>query len=397
MGRGKAIVFAGLAAPFVVAGAAGVRYTVRAGAARRRGEPIGPDVPAPAPSVGLAAAVAVDTLINLPMALLSSIGSPEHIARSSAELDEAVRYYEAAGWLDDPGRRHPAPTDVPDGRVTRQGNVELLRFDSGWQPIADEPGGDRWRSFTANEEVPVTLLRHPGGPRPWLVLVHGQGMGRANDVSMLRGRWLHEELGINVAMPVLPLHGARGTSMAPDRQFVSNVYLLNNVFGLTQAVWDLRRLLLWLRGEQGATAVGVLGVSLGSYVCSLLSTLEGDLSCVVAVVPTSDLAGALRAAEPLLASRRRLHRQLHDERSTAVHHVVSPLARPCLVAHDRRFIVAGQADQIASPAGAASLWRHWDEPSIEWRPRGHITSFRSAAYDEHIAAVLTRSGLSEGG
>jgi hypothetical protein len=76
-----------------------------------------------------------------------------------------------------------------------------------------------------------------------------------------------------------------------------------------------------------------------------------------------------------------------------VHRVVSPVARPCLVPRDRRFIVAGQADRVASPSGAAELWRHWEEPSILWRPRGHVTTARPPEYDDHLLAVLGASGL----
>ncbi len=175
--------------------------------------------------------------------------------------------------------------------------------------------------------------------------------------------------------------------------FVSNVYPVNNVLGLTQSIWDIRRLLSWLRADQGAPAVGVLGLSLGSYVCSLLSTLEADLACVIALVPQADLAASLRAAEPAVPSKRRLHRALYDERVTIALRPVSPLAGPCLVPKERRFIVAGQIDRIASPAGAAALWRHWDEPSILWRPRGHLTTGRSSVYDAHLSSIIVSSGL----
>ena len=383
----------GLAVPAVVAGGSSAAFLARTAAARRAGQPLERDVPAPAPSLGLAAAVALDALVDLPMGLLSSIGSADDVVRSSTELDQAARFYDDAGWLADPTGRHPAPDRTPDAQVIDGGDAELLRFESGWQPVEGEPAGDRWRSFEANTVARATLLRHPGPPRPWLVVVHGQGMGRAGDARMLGARRLHEALGINVALPVLPLHGPRRGALAPDQQFVSNVFLLNNVLGLTQAVWDLRRLLRWLREEQSAPAVGVLGVSLGSYVCSLLSTLEADLRCVVAVVPTSDLAAALRRAEPVTAAKARRHRALHDERSTAVHGVVSPLALPCLVPHEHRLIVAGQADRIAPPGGAAELWRHWDRPAIGWRPRGHLTTFRSAGADGQVADVLIRSGI----
>src|SRR4051812_35096914 len=383
------------AAPFVIAGAAGSRYAARAAAARHRGASLEAGVPTPAPSVGLAGAVALDTLVTLPMGLLASGGSTEHYARSSAEVDDAVDFYDRAGWLHEPAGRHPAPTDVPDGQIepARRDGLETLRFESRWEPVEGEPGGERWRSFTANRVVPVRLMRHPGDPRPWLVMLHGQGMGRPSDHRMLGVRRLHEQLGLNVALPVLPMHGPRAAGYAPDRLFVSNVYPVNNVLGVSQAVWDVRRLLLWLQADQGATAIGVAGLSLGSYVTSLLSTLEVDLCCVVALVPEPDLADSLRAAEPALPSKRRLHRALYDHRVTTIYQSISPLARPCLVPRVRRFIAAGQAARIARPAGAAQLWRHWEEPSILWQPRGHVTAARGRVYDDHVSSALAASGL----
>jgi hypothetical protein len=395
----KLLSWLGLAAaatPLVAAGVAGAREVVRADTARRRGVTTRDGVPVPEPSFGLGVAAAVDTLLVTPMPLLSSLGSAEHYAAASAELDAAVRYYGDAGWLDAPQLRHrrpnaPAPDEVEI--ENRSPGLEVARFDSGWRPEVGEPGGERWLTFLANERVPVRLLRHPGAPRPWLVAVHGQGMGRPSDIKMLHVRRLHEELGINVALPVLPLHGPRSCGFSPSRQFASNVFATNNVLGLTQSVWDIRRLLQWLREDQQAPSIGLLGVSLGSYVINLLSTLEGDLACLVAVVPTSDLASSMREAAPVTRAKRRLHREVHDHRSVLVHRVVSPLARPCLVPHQRRHIVAGQVDRIAPPRGAAELWRHWDEPSIAWCPRGHVSAWNGAAYDDHIASLLTSSGL----
>ena len=333
----------------------------------------------------------------MPTSVLGSLAGKEHYERSSAELDQAIRFYDQAGWLDDPSGYFATPTEPPTfrpiGMPAKNGTVELLEHESGWEPHPGEVGGERWRSFAKNAAVPVALLRHHDGPRPWLIALHGQGMGRPSDAGRLRVRRLHEELGVNVALPVLPLHGRRMSGIAPDRLFVSNVYPVNNVLGLSQAMWDLRRLLLWLRHDQGATDVGVLGFSLGSFAASLLTTLDGDLACVVAIVPSGDLAGPLRAAEPLGASKKKLHRHVHDWRSETIHRVVSPLERPCLVPAGRRFIVAGQGDRVAPPGGAVLLWRHWEEPDIEWRPRGHMTTATSADYDVHLASTLTRSGL----
>ena len=179
-------------------------------------------------------------------------------------------------------------------------------------------------------------------------------MGWLRDVDSFHARKLHHGLGVNVVLPVLPLHGRRRAGMGSDQMFVSNVHPVNNVLGLAQSIWDLRRLLAWLREHEGASTIGVYGFSLGSYVASLLSTVEADLAAVIAVVPAGDLAEALRAAEPLVPAKAKLHREVFDWRSALVHGVVSPLARPCLVPKERRFIVAGQGDRVAPHRGRCS-------------------------------------------
>ena len=385
----------------VLAGIAGARYAARAALAARRNVPMLPGVPNPAPTLGLAAAVALDEFVWMPMRLLGSLAPARNYERASSELDDAIRFYESNGWLDDPASYFPTPVAPDDVRIReipgRRGPIEEIRFTSGWEPHPAEPGGERWRSFGANREVFARVLRHDGPPRPWLVCLHGQGMGRVADVDTLRLRRVHEKLGVNLLLPVAPLHGPRAEGLRSDQQFVSNVYPVNDVLGLAQCMWDLRRMLAWLREEERAPRVGVYGFSLGSYVASLLSTLDADLACVIAVVPSGDLAEAMRTSEPHFASKQRAHRMVHDWRSALAHRVVSPLAQPCLVPRERRFIIAGQGDRIAPPPGAVLLWRHWEEPAIYWRPRGHLTTARSADYDGYLAGILQMSGLTTPG
>ena len=58
-----------------------------------------------------------------------------------------------------------------------------------------------WRSRIVSTRV---------GPRPWVVCVHGALMGRGSvDLRLFRARHLHEQLGLNVLLPVMPLHGPR--------------------------------------------------------------------------------------------------------------------------------------------------------------------------------------------
>jgi len=102
-------------APLLRAGAAGSAFAVKAASAQRRGVQMFPDVPNPAPTVALAASVALDELLVLSMGVLGSLGSQSDYARSSAELDDAVRFYDTNGWLDDAAAYFevpPAPREV---------------------------------------------------------------------------------------------------------------------------------------------------------------------------------------------------------------------------------------------------------------------------------------------
>lgn len=388
---------AAAAFPVVRAGASGARFTVQAALAERRGVQVNDDVPNPAPSLQLAASVALDEFFLQSGAIIASTTPAHHYERSSRELDDAVRFYDRQGWLDDPADYFTAPPPARDVRFTRvqrrKGPLEVLRFESQWNSHPNEPGGERWHAFDTNREVVAAVLRHDEGPRPWLVCLHGQNMGRFGDIDSLGVRRLHDELGINLVLPVLPLHGPRRPGLRMDQQFVSNVYPVNNVLGMAQSIWDLRRIVAWLRDEQSASTVGLFGLSLGSYVASLLTTLDGDFACVIAVVPNGDLATALRVVEPVSPKRRRAHHGIHDWRSTMVHRVVSPLVSPCRVPKERRFVVAGQGDRIATPHGAVMLWRHWEQPAIDWRPGGHLTTPRSTAYHDRITGILRSSGL----
>ncbi len=378
-------------------GAGGAAFAARSGKARRSNQPLIPGVPAPRPSASLAGAVALDQTFVGAMRVLSTVMPSGDYHLSSAELDEAVLYYDAQGWIDDPSSYFVDPPPLTEVDITvkkrRKGPVEVLRFESLYQPHPGEPGADRWQSFEKNKFAYANMLRHPGAPRPWLVFLHGSGLGRVSDLETYRLRRLHHELGVNILMPVLPLHAQRTAGFTPSKMFVSNVYPVNNVLGLTQAVWDIRRLLSWLRSDQLAPSIGVYGFSLGSYLTSLLVTMERDLTFALAVVPNADLAGSLRAVEPSLPSKRKLHRQVHDWRSAKVHQIVSPLSRPCLLPKEDRYIMASVGDHVADPAGAVLLWQHWDQPEITWYPRGHLTIYQSADFNDRLDEILRSNGV----
>ena len=101
----------------------------------------------------LAGALA-DELMLATMSNDRLVPSEEELDRIEAETREAVEVLRRHGWLDDPAGFHVAPAAPAEVTLQRRrfGRVRYdeLTFDSGFQPVADLPGADRWRAMEAN-------------------------------------------------------------------------------------------------------------------------------------------------------------------------------------------------------------------------------------------------------
>ena len=67
-------------------------------------------------------------------------------------------------------------------------SFEHLSFESGYEPHLGEPGRERWLSYALNREAHAWVLRHARPGRPWLVCIHGYGMGIARGRPLARSR-----------------------------------------------------------------------------------------------------------------------------------------------------------------------------------------------------------------
>ena len=295
-----------------------------------RGEVV-PALPAPHLSVGLAAQVAMDEAL-LAMAMTPRrFPLPGDYSRVAEELAEADAKYTRLGWIDDPTTyyQNPPPlsgTDVETRRGWALGfNYDRLNWESEFSLDHDEPGGERWMAFRPNRTATANVLRHPGGPRPWVIAVHGFCMGFPfMDFQGLHASRLHHELGMNVAFPALPLHGPRRVTLVSGEPFLS-FELMNAVHGLSQAVWDIRRLIQWVR-EQDATSISLYGVSLGAYTVSLLAGIEEDIDTVVAGIPVSDFPNLFHEHSPHDIRARAIEHKIMGGPAERVFRVVSPMS-----------------------------------------------------------------------
>jgi pimeloyl-ACP methyl ester carboxylesterase len=353
---------------------------------RRRRHDGPPDAPLTA---GLLAQVAVDELI---LSVFKGAGqaalTDDALAATGAEVLEADVLFRARGWVDRPASYHADPPVLDDPVLRRRWlgptRFEALVAPSLFEPHAGEPGRGRYLSWTANNRLGAVVLRHRT-PRPWVVCLHGLRMGKFSELDLrsFRAHHMFKDLGFNVVLPTLPLHGVRAPADRTARLMTHNV--LDNVHGLAHAVWDVRRVLSWIR-TLSDDEISVCGVSLGGLVTSLVASLDADLRRAIAGVPLSDLGALVERHVPRAqAARARRHHLIGDE-ARRLYRVVSPLALAPALPRERLFVIGGLGDRMVTPQQAHDLWVHWGEPEARWYAGSHV--FFQGAVNDFIEEAL---------
>ncbi|BBY00242.1 alpha/beta hydrolase family protein [Mycobacterium seoulense] len=355
------------------------------------------ELPIARPTLALAAQAFRDEVVLMGLKARRPVSRPEEFERITSEVVAGLEFYGDRGWLDHPKRFFGAPPPLTDVTIrgVKKGRRSFYRmvFESGYLPRPGEPGGDRWMSYSANNREYALLLRHPQ-PRPWLVCVHGTEMGRAAlDLALFRAWRLHEDLGLNVVMPVLPMHGPRARNLPRGAVFPGED-VLDDVHATGQAVWDIRRLLSWIRRQEPESLIGLNGLSLGGYITALVASLEPGLTCAILGVPVADLVGLLSRHSGLGPDD---PRRQTIELAEPIGRMTSPLSLAPLVPMPGRFIYAGLADQVVHPREqVVRLWEHWGKPEIVWYRGGHTGFFRARPVQRFVEAALQQSGLLNG-
>ena len=289
-------------------------------------EPANVGRPVVRPTAALVAQVALDE------AILSVMMSPRRLPhradylRVEAEIMAAKELYGDRGWIADPAGFHQVPPPLAPAEVTvRPGrsmglSYEQVAFTSGYEPHSLEPGRERWLEHEANRTAGAWVVRHgddtgpDGRPRPWIVCIHGFGTGTPMmDIAAFRAGWMHRRLGVNLVFPTLPLHGLRRSRRISGDGFMSFDHL-DSVHALAQSIWDIRRILSWVRA-QGGEQLGVYGVSLGGYVAALLVGLDDGFSSAVAGIPPTDFPALFEHHSPKAIRGRAAATASSDRRS----------------------------------------------------------------------------------
>ena len=211
------------------------------------------------------------------------------------------------------------------------------------------------------------------------------------DMLAFAPEYFHQRLGMNLLLPVLPLHGRRKIGRRSGDGFLSGD-LLDTIHAEAQAMWDIRRMLGWIRGQEAA-GIGTLGLSLGGYNAALLACLDDDLRCAILGIPLADFARAMFRHAPPRHLQDAVEAGIDEDRTHQVLRVVSPLVLLPKVAVEHRAIFAASADRLVPADQPRDLWRHWGEPRIEWYPGGHITFRAHAGVRRLLVESLRGAGL----
>jgi len=368
-----------------------------AGYTALRQEPLTPDAPPPDLTARMARKVGVDESLLAYFVGTARVPTEDEVESDAAAMRLARDRLAAHGWLTAPAgfHRDPSSPDSVDIKPLQAAGqrFERVRYASEYEPPASLPGFDRWMSYEDNRDARAWIFRHEGGPRPWLVGIHGYRMGiPAIDLTLFRVGYLHHALGLNVALPVLPLHGPRKAYTRSGSGFLDG-RLVDLLHAEAQAIWDIRRLIAWLRSEHRAPAVGALGYSLGGYNAALLSTLEPDLACVIAGIPLVDMVDSIWRHMPMLQLRLMEAYGIERELAETVLKPVSPLAMDCRVAPERRYVFAATGDQLVPPSHPVRLIRHWGTQKTHWYQGAHLSVRREQSVRPFIGTALVESGL----
>lgn len=352
------------------------------------------ELPIARPSIALAAHAFRDEIVLLGLRVRRPVSDVHAFERINDEVAAALDFYKRRGYLDKPARFFAKPPPLTDVTVRQvkagRRSYQRIVFDSGYTPRAGEPGAQRWKSYPANNREYALMLRHKE-PRPWLVCVHGAEMGRAAlDLTLFRAWHLHEDLGLNVVLPVLPMHGPRARGLPKGAVFPGED-VMDNVHATAQAVWDVRRLLSWIRTQEPDAPIGLNSISLGGYVASLVASLEDGLTCAILGVPVADLIELLGRHAGFGPDDPRRHTVSIAE---PIGRMVSPLSLTPRVPMSGRFIYAGIADRLVHPREqVVRLWKHWGKPEIVWYQGGHTGFFQSRPVQRFVDDALVQSGL----
>lgn len=285
------------------------------------------------------------------------------------------------------------------GYSPRGVNAELVGFYSPYQALNPALRESYARHHHCHQVV-AQHWRHPDGPRPTLVFVHGYFVSPRWFNSLFFGLRRFYEQGYDILLYTQPFHGDRRAPHEPFNGF--------GIFGrgfaeaneaLLQSVHDLRVWVDYLEG-QGVRHIGVAGMSLGGYVSALAASCEPRLDyaiCNVPAVMVMDMALEWPPLDTLCKTFLGRHgvglREMRH--ALAVH---CPLTWKPAIDPDRLLVIGGAGDRFTSPRYVKLLHEHWPGSHLHWFPGNHVLHLGRGRYLSLMQEFMDRcTDLARGG
>lgn len=306
---------------------------------------------------------------------------------ASAEVARLEYYATVAACQDASAVFEPPPSNFPirvlpgRGLSDRRGRVELLRFQSPYEPMRADMR-QPYLSHSRNNTARAQHWRHDDGIRQTLVVLHGFGASPASLNSAFFGLPSFFDAGWDIVLFTLPFHGGRAGRRLPFNGAELFAHGLSHFAeAMLQAICDLRVVLDYL-DRLGAPRFGITGLSLGGYVSALLATVDARLDFAIPNAAVASIPAIMSSWFPtnlgaLFFERvKRVPRELLQN-STALH---SPLNYAPVLPRERLMVIGGRGDRLAPPEHSEWLWEHWGRPALHWYPGSHILHFEQEGY-----------------
>jgi dienelactone hydrolase len=197
--------------------------------------------------------------------------------------------------------------------------------------------------------------------------------------------------GIDVWMPSLPHHLQRAEAGEVPGQRALSPELSTSLDAVRQAVAETRLLAGWLR-RNGASSVGVWGMSLGAWVAALAATLDADWDAVALWAPVASPAEVLFESGLVKLLRVAVvDGGLSKEDLLAPEMApMTPARRAALVPRSQVLVIAGVYDQVVAAPSVVRMARRWNV-DVRWVPHGHISLMASRAPIRDTVAFLEKT------
>jgi hypothetical protein len=294
--------------------------------------------------------------------------------------------------------RTAAPDDDETGRIESERRIEGIfahepkPFTFRLRPLRSlgkvaihhltypSPGPSK---FDENWTVHAEYYRPEGnGPFPSAIVLHILD-GRFYVARMLAAALAQK--GVAALFIKLPYYGERRPKGEVD---LSALEVPDVIGAMRQGVRDIRRGAAWLRTrkEIDARRVGIVGVSLGSFVAQLAAGADGGFDRCAFLLGGGSLWSALYSGSKDTRNVQRIveERGWSKDRMRKLLAPIEPTGHIEGIRRDGVLMINCLADEVVPPATTRSYWEAVGRPVILWYPGGHY------ALKDHVVEVMSR-------